>query len=105
MLKYSRAMALLLPLALLSACATPEQRLRTKLVDAGISYDMAACMADYMTDRLSLTQMRRLQSLASAGSVDFRNMTVSEYLHKVRALQDPEIVAVTTKATLICAIG
>ncbi|MPT46898.1 MAG: hypothetical protein E2598_00565 [Sphingobium sp.] len=96
---------LLLSAATLSACATPETRLRTKLVDAGISYDMADCMAGYMVDRLSITQLRRMQSLASIRSEDLRKLTIAEYLHKVRALQDPEILTVTTKSTVICALG
>ncbi|OYW88295.1 MAG: hypothetical protein B7Z20_02905 [Sphingobium sp. 32-64-5] len=100
----------LLPLAALtglalglSACASPENRLRTRLIDAGLPDRTASCMAEYMTDRLSLTQLRRLQSLASVPRVDYRRITLAEYLHKVRALQDAELIAVTGKAALRCA--
>lgn len=95
---------LFLPAALLVSCASPEARLRSGLADAGLSQHMAGCMAGYMVDRLSMTQLRRLQSLASVGKADYRDTTVGEYLHKVRALRDPELMTVTGKAALVCAL-
>ncbi|WP_327753387.1 hypothetical protein VVT58_08525 [Sphingobium sp. SJ10-10] len=91
---------------LLASCATvsPESRLRVGLIDAGVSPSMAGCMAERMADRLSLTQLRRLQSLASLRKSHMGDMTVDRFLYKVRALEDPEIFAVTSKAALICAI-
>lgn len=88
----------------LSSCATPQARLRTGLVDAGLSPRTAACMAEYMADRLSIAQLRRLQSLASVRRVDYRDITLDEYLYKVRALRDTELLAVTGKAALRCAL-
>ena len=91
---------------LLSACTTvsPESRLRAGLVDAGLSPHMAGCMAARMADRLSIMQLRRLQSLASLRKSHMADMTVDHFLYKVRALEDPEIFGVTSKAALICAI-
>lgn len=91
---------------LLSACATitPEARVRAGLVDAGLSERMAGCMAGRMVDRLSITQLRRLQSLSGVSKVDYRDVTVSEFLHKIRALKDPEILSVTSRAALACAL-
>lgn len=94
----------LLAFATLAACATPRDRVEVGLVDAGISPRMAACMADRMVDRLSLVQLRRLQSLSKVGKTDFRTVSVEQFLFRVRALQDPEILAVTSKAALVCAI-
>lgn len=91
-------------LAGLSACATPETRLRTGLVKAGLPQDTSACMADYMIHRLSLVQLRRLQSLSTVGDVDYRRITVDQYLHRIRALKDPELLTVTGKAALTCAL-
>ncbi|WP_242124442.1 hypothetical protein [Sphingobium sp. Sx8-8] len=91
---------------LLSACATvsPESRLRAGLMDAGISPRMSACMAEKMVDRLSLAQLHRLQSLVSLRKSHMGDMTVDRFLYKVRALDDPEIFTVTSKAAIICAI-
>lgn len=94
----------LAPLLALAACATPETRVRTGLMNAGLSKPVAACMAGRMVDKLSLLQLRRLQSLSTVGDVDYRNITVSQFMHKVRALKDPEILSVTGKAALVCAL-
>ena len=95
----------IVPLLALSACATPEMRLRAGLVDAGLSPRMAGCMAERMVDRLSLTQLRRLQSLGSLRKSDFRELSIAEFLYKVRALRDSEILTVTSKAAAGCALG
>jgi hypothetical protein len=99
-----RLTALLLTL-LLAACATPETRLRTGLERAGLSPRISACMADRMVDKLSLVQLRRLQSLGSLGDARARGLSVADFLHKVRALRDPEILSETSKAAGACALG
>ena len=88
----------------LSACATPETRLRTGLQRAGLSQPMSACLAERMVDRLSLVQLRRLSSLEGLKGKRVQNMTMEEFLHKVRALKDPEIWGVTSSSAAICAV-
>jgi hypothetical protein len=88
----------------LSACATPETRIRTALMDAGLSQPMAACMADRMVDRLSLVQLNRLGGLKKLRSQDMRKVPVDEFLRRTRALQDPEILSVATSSAVICAV-
>lgn len=88
----------------LSACATPETRIRTALMDAGLSQPMAACMADRMVDRLSLVQLNRLGGLKKLRSQDMRRVSVDEFLRRTRALQDPEILSVATSSAVICAV-
>lgn len=88
----------------LSACATPETRVRTALIDAGLSQPIAACMADRMVDRLSLIQLNKLSGLKKLRGQDMRKITVEEFLRRTRALQDPEILGVTTSSGLICAV-
>lgn len=89
-----------LPLAL-TACAVPEARLRTGLTHAGLSKPLAACMAQRMVDRLSLAQLMRLSDLPEARDAE----SLDRFLHRVRALGDPEIVAVTASAGALCATG
>ena len=102
-----RLAAAALPAALLlSSCVTvsPESRVRAGLVEAGISPRMAACMAERMVDRLSLVQLRQIQSLASLRKSHMEDMTVDRFLYKLRALEDPEIFTVTSKAAILCAL-
>lgn len=88
----------------LSACATPETRIRTALMDAGLSQPIAACMADRMVDRLSLVQLNKLSGLKELRGQDMRKVTVEEFLQRTRSLQDPEILGVATSSGLICAV-
>ena len=60
---------------MLAGCATPETRLRTGLIDAGLSQRVAGCMAERMVDRLSLLQLRRIDHADSSRS-NIRSMTV-----------------------------
>jgi hypothetical protein len=92
---------ILLATLMLSACAIPEARLRTGLENAGLSHAMAACMAERMVDRLSLGQLRRIGDLPRASSA----LSVSEFLHRIRALGDPQILGVSTSSAALCAVG
>ena len=101
-----KALPLTLVLAL-AGCASsiPETRLRAGLVEAGLSKRQSACMADRMNDRLSLIQLRRLASLKNLNREALPGMSTERFLRNVRSLKDPEIIAVTTRAALACAIG
>jgi len=94
-----RLFLLLGPSVLLAACAVPEARLRAGLVNAGLSEPMAACMAERMADRLSLMQLRRLGDLPYARD----ERTVPGFLHRVRSLRDPEILAASSSSAALCA--
>jgi hypothetical protein len=97
----------LLPLLALSACATPspEARVRTRLIEAGLSRPMASCMAERLVDRLSIQELRRLSSLGKLKDREIGEMTVEQFLHHIRALGDPHIVKVVTTAGIGCAIA
>jgi hypothetical protein len=99
----SLLLALLIPLA---ACTTfsPEAKVRSRLTEAGLSPRMSACMAHRMVERLSIAQLKRLGSLGDLAHRDVRTMSIDEMLHRLRALGDPEIVTVTSKAALVCAL-
>jgi hypothetical protein len=93
--------------SLLTGCTTvsPEARVRTKLIEAGLKPKMADCMAERLVDRLSIAQLKRLGSLGKLQRDDPRTMTIDDFLYRLRALDDPEIVKVVTKAGFGCAIA
>lgn len=91
-------------MALLAGCATPEQRVRSGLIDAGLSRPMATCMASRMVERLNLLQLRRIGRLGDLRDANMRELSVDQFLHRARALGDPEILAVMTTSAGICAI-
>lgn len=99
-----RAAITLAAALLLSGCATPEQRVRAGLIDAGLSRPMATCMAERMVQRLSLLQLRRIGRIGDLREANLRELTVDQFLHRARALGDPEILAVMTTSAGLCAI-
>lgn len=94
-----------LPLLALAACATPETRIRTALVEAGLSKPVASCMADRMVDRLSLGQLNKLRGLGKLKDRKTRGLSIEEFVKRTKALQDPEILGVVTSSGLICAVS
>jgi hypothetical protein len=92
-------------LLVVTACASPESQIRSGLVNAGLSQPMAGCMASQMIGKLSLIQLRRLGSLGNFKSESVREMSIDRFLHNVRALKDPEVLAITSRAGLSCAIA
>lgn len=94
----------------LSACATvsPEARVRTKLIEAGVKPRVAGCMAERMVDRLSLAQLKKLQSLANLprrADDDAGSLSIDEVVHRLRALDDPQIGSVVLRAGIGCSIA
>ena len=76
-----------------------EGRVRSALVEAGLSEPNADCMADRMTDQLSLGQLKKLEKLQGA------KKSVWDYVSAVRRVGDAEVLAVTTSAAALCASG
>jgi hypothetical protein len=91
--------------ALLAGCATPETRIRTALVEAGLSKPVAGCMADRMVDRLSLGQLNKLRGLGKFQDKNAKKLSIEEFVKRTKALQDPEILGVVTSSGVICAVS
>ena len=89
----------------LAACASPENRLEAGLREAGLSQRQSACMADRMAGKLSIGQLLKLRSLGNFQDERVGDMGMKRFLKNIRALEDPEILAITTRAALGCAIS
>ena len=85
----------------LAGCAVPEARLRSGLIHAGLPRPLSACMAERMVDRLSLKQLMRIADLPKANGAE----SIDQFLHRVRALGDAEILGVTSSSAALCATG
>lgn len=96
------AAVLLTGVGLMGACAPAklaEGRLKSALVDAGLSDSNAACMAERMTDRLSIGQLQRLQAVQGT------KRRLADYVATVKRLGDAELLGVTSSAAALCAMG
>lgn len=90
---------------LLAGCATiAEGRVERALLNAGLSERIAACMADRMTDRLSIPQLRKLEELRRP-SASMREESIADYLGRVRRVGDAEVLSVTSSSAALCATG
>lgn len=85
----------------LSGCVEriAESRVRSALVDAGLSEPISACMAHRMTDRLTISQLRKLRALEGP------KRSTLDYIAAVRRIGDPEVLEVTASSAALCATG
>lgn len=79
-----------------------ESRVRSALVEAGLSQHNADCMARRMVDRLSIGQLRKLEVLKGQ---DRAKLSLPQYIALVRKVGDAEVIAVTTSSAALCASG
>ena len=93
---------LVLALAALAAC-TPSKlaygQVKSAMIDAGLSERNSACMAERMTDRLSLGQLQKLRQLKG------EKRSLGDYVSAVRRVGDTEAVTVTASSAALCATG
>jgi len=98
-----RASSLALAFVLAAGGCAPSKlaygKVRSALVDAGLSDSNAACMAERMTDRLTIGQLKRLQALQGP------KRGLADYVATVKRLGDAELLGVTTSAAALCATG
>ncbi len=74
-------------------------RVKSALVESGLSDANASCMADRMTDKLTIFQLRKLQALRG------EKRSLSDYVAAVRKVNDPEVLAVTATSAAVCTMG
>lgn len=96
-----------LALALLTGCAQTiaESRVRSALIDAGVSQRESECMAKRMVDRLSIAQLRKLEGLKAKPGEAPVPTTLGGYVERVRRVGDAEVVTVTASSAGLCAVG
>ena len=97
-----RAIAAIATGLLLVAC-TPSKlaygQVKSAMIDAGLSDSTAACMANRMTDRLSLIQLNKLRKLKG------KKRSLFDYVAAVRKVGDAEAIEVTASSAALCASG
>lgn len=92
-----------LPL-LLTACATPAQRITTNLADLGVPPRQAQCMGGRLAQRLSIGQLRRLAELTHLNGRRLERMSIREIANRLTDQRDPAIIAEFLRAGIGCAI-
>lgn len=96
-----RALALVLLVAV-AACSPSKLaygRVKSALLDSGLSERNAACMADRMTDKLTIPQLRRLEQLKG------EKRSLMDYVSAVRRVGDVDAIEVTASSAALCTTG
>ena len=97
-----RNVVLVAAVATLAACAPSKLAygsVKSAMVDAGLSDQNASCMAERMTDRLTLAQLQKLKALKGV------KRTLGDYVSAVGRVGDAEAVAVTASSAALCSTG
>ncbi len=97
------AFRLALPLLALAACASPAQRIATKLGEYGVPPAQARCMGDRLQSRLSLGQLRRLDEITRLDSDRLGKMSMREIAGRLTDPRDAELAAEFLRAGVGCA--
>ena len=100
-LRLAVAAALAVSALALGGCVEriAESRVRSALLDAGLSERNADCMAHRMVDRLTIRQLRKLEALQG------EKRTLTDYVIAVRTVGDAEVVGVTASSAALCTTG
>lgn len=95
-------MILLTPVLALSACSPSKLaygQVKSAMMEAGLSEPNSACMANRMTDRLTLPQLQKLKQLKG------EKRSLFDYVAAVRRVGDTEAIEVTATSAALCASG
>lgn len=98
-----KAIAFALPL-LLTACATPSQRITKNLAELGVPPAQAKCMGTKLGQRLSVGQLLRLQELTGITRDKLDRMSIRQIAAKLTDEKDPGLVAEFIRAGVGCVI-
>jgi hypothetical protein len=98
---------ILAALLAVSGCAQSlESRVADGLQEAGLPPAMSECMAERWVDRLSVAQLRRIQSFTDELKQERGGgrLTLLTLVEGIARLGDPEIVEVVSASTVSCAL-
>lgn len=90
---------LIIALAACSPSKLAYGRVKSALLDAGLSERNSACMADRMTDKLTLAQLQKLERLKG------EKRSLMDYVSAVRRVDDADAIEVTASSAALCATG
>ena len=82
-----------------------QNRVEKALLEAGLDQRNSSCMAERMVDRLTIAQLRKLEALRGRPGEPKKPRTLRQFVERVRAVGDAEVLAVTSSSAALCATG
>jgi hypothetical protein len=93
---------LLTVMTVLAGCATPSQRISSRLIEYGVPQPQAVCVGDKLEDRLSISQMQRIGQIAKRSRNDAGQVTITQFAQALDKPGDEALVAEVVRAGLGC---
>ncbi len=97
-------LSLLAVVALAGCSSIAKPSVRSALIDAGARPSVADCMAERMTDRLTIAQLQKLKRIKGAPGEKASDLSAVEIVQRVNRIGDAEVVAVTVSAGAVCSV-
>lgn len=91
-------------LVLLAACATPSQRITTKLTEYGVPPKQAQCMGDRLEANLDTRQLVRLGEIGKLNRDRMGQMTINDIAATLNKPGDEALVAEVVRSGISCLI-
>jgi hypothetical protein len=87
-----------------AGCASPESRVRSSLLNFGLPYSAADCLAENVAPRLSSGQIKDLSRLSGLSERRIGDMRVGDFTEMLARSGNLEMVEIFARAGLGCAI-
>ncbi|WP_310535345.1 hypothetical protein [Novosphingobium sp.] len=102
MVKRAAALSTFAAIFVLSGCVQDikASRVKSALMDGGLSESLAGCMAQRMAGKLTIHQLKELQRLNAAP-----RRTISEFVAALRKNGDADAIEVTLSSAALCKTG
>ena len=84
---------------------TARERIESALVANGLPLPISACMAERLSARLTVGQLRELERLATELKAQGSAFTIGGLLEEIGQIEDRQIVEVTASSAAICAFS
>lgn len=88
----------------LAGCASPESRVRSSLMNFGLPYAAADCLAENVAPRLTSQQIKDLSRLSGVSERRIGDMKVRDFTEMLARSGNLEMVEIFARAGLGCAI-
>lgn len=102
MIRRAAALSALGAALVLSGCVQEikASRVKSALMDGGLSEPLAGCMAQRMASKLTIHQLKELQRLNAAP-----RRTIAEFVAALRKNGDADAIEVTLSSAALCKTG
>lgn len=91
-------------LFVVAGCATPAQRIATKLGEYGVPPGQARCMGERLQDRLTVSQLKRLGELGAMTKDRLGQASINDIARLLSDPRDPTVAIELVRAGIGCAI-